>query len=165
MTAKMPKQGRPQARFRSVRKMEHSLDEKANKKDFEGPVGSIDFRNFDGAIELNLASGALVARRVRNAVTEELEKELPRSKTRKIGKIVAVAMRRAGLDDRNRAEDAKIILRRVEAWAGSAAKAREWYLGEPIPSLGNRTAESLVNEGRADVVRRYLDHIALGGYA
>ena len=57
------------------------------------------------------------------------------------------------------------ILERVESWAGSPVGAYAWYRGTPLPGFGDRTAEMLVREGRAGAVRRYLDEIALGGFA
>lgn len=57
------------------------------------------------------------------------------------------------------------IVQRVTAWAGGEGQALAWYRGEPIPAFGDRTAESLVKEGRAAAVRDYLDHVALGGFA
>lgn len=57
------------------------------------------------------------------------------------------------------------IVQRVSAWAGGEAQAVAWYRGEPIPAFGDRTAESLVKEGRAAAVRDYLDQVALGGFA
>lgn len=57
------------------------------------------------------------------------------------------------------------IVRRVSAWAGGERQGLAWYRGEPIPAFGDRTAESLVKEGKATTVRDYLDHIALGGFA
>lgn len=57
------------------------------------------------------------------------------------------------------------ILKRVQRWAGSEAAALAWYRSERIPSLGDRTPEELVNQGRGDEVRAYLAHLADGGYA
>ncbi|MEX6504919.1 antitoxin Xre/MbcA/ParS toxin-binding domain-containing protein [Jiella sp. M17.18] len=57
------------------------------------------------------------------------------------------------------------ILHRIETWAGGPAQAVAWYRSEPLPEFGDRTAESLVNEGRAAQVRDYLDHVAVGGFA
>ncbi len=57
------------------------------------------------------------------------------------------------------------ILQRIEAWAGSPLAAYAWYRSSPLPGFGERTAEMLVREGRADAVRRYLDEVALGGFA
>lgn len=57
------------------------------------------------------------------------------------------------------------VLRRIRVWAGSNRAALSWYCSEPIPAFGDRTAEALVNEGKAEAVRDYLDHIATGGFA
>ena len=56
------------------------------------------------------------------------------------------------------------ILKRVQRWAESDA-ALTWYPSERIPSLGDRTPEELVNQGRSDEVRVYLAHLSDGGYA
>ena len=57
------------------------------------------------------------------------------------------------------------ILNRAAAWAGSILAAYAWYRAQPIASLGDKTAEELVREGRGELVRRYLARIADGGYA
>lgn len=57
------------------------------------------------------------------------------------------------------------ILNRVSAWAGGRHQAMAWYRAQPIAAFGGRTAESLVKSGQATMLRDYLDHIALGGYA
>jgi len=57
------------------------------------------------------------------------------------------------------------ILNRVRVWAGSPQQAFAWYRSQPLPSFGDQTAEALVKEGRAEDVKRYLDRIAVGGYA
>ena len=57
------------------------------------------------------------------------------------------------------------VVARVEDWAGSPVAAYAWYRAAPLPGFGGRTAEMLVREGRADAVRRYLDEVALGGFA
>jgi len=57
------------------------------------------------------------------------------------------------------------ILKRVQHWAGSEAAALTWYRSERIPSLGDRTPEELVNQGRSGEVRAYLAHLTDGGYA
>lgn len=44
-------------------------------------------------------------------------------------------------------------------------QAFAWYRAQPLPSFGDRTAEDLVKEGRAEAVRRHLARIAAGGYA
>jgi hypothetical protein len=57
------------------------------------------------------------------------------------------------------------IVGRVAYWAGGRDQAMAWYRAEPIPALGDRTAEFLVKDGKAGAVRDYLDHVALGGFA
>jgi uncharacterized protein (DUF2384 family) len=57
------------------------------------------------------------------------------------------------------------IVGRITDWAGGYRQAMAWYRAEPIPALGDRTAESLVKDGKAAAVRDYLDHIATGGFA
>jgi len=57
------------------------------------------------------------------------------------------------------------IVNRVSAWAGGQEQAMAWYRAEPIPALGDRTAESLVKSGQAAAVRDYLDAIATGAFA
>jgi len=57
------------------------------------------------------------------------------------------------------------IVNRVLPWSGSLTAAFAWYRAQPIPSLGDKTAEDLVKEGRGELVRRYLSRITEGGYA
>ena len=57
------------------------------------------------------------------------------------------------------------IIGRLEAWAGGRPQALAWYRGQPIAALDGRTAEALVKSGKAGLVRDYLDHLALGGFA
>jgi uncharacterized protein (DUF2384 family) len=57
------------------------------------------------------------------------------------------------------------IIERVSEWAGGAQQAVAWYRAEPIPALGDRTAESLVRSGQAQAVRDYIEQVALGAYA
>ena len=64
-----------------------------------------------------------------------------------------------------RLRDIVEILNRVQPWAGSPQQAFAWYRSQPLPSFGDQTAEALVKEGRAEAVKRYLDRIAVGGYA
>ena len=40
-----------------------------------------------------------------------------------------------------------------------------WYCAQPIAAFGDRTAEALVKEGKAAVVREYLDFLAQGNFA
>jgi Protein of unknown function (DUF2384) len=64
-----------------------------------------------------------------------------------------------------RLRDLVEIINRVMPWAGSAPQAFAWYRAQPLPSFGDRTAEDLVKEGRAEAVKSYLSRIAVGGYA
>lgn len=57
------------------------------------------------------------------------------------------------------------IVGRIAEWAGGEKQAMAWYRAEPIPAFGDRTAESLVKDGKAAALRDYLDHIAIGGFA
>jgi len=57
------------------------------------------------------------------------------------------------------------ILNLLETWAGSQPQALVWYRAQAIPSFGDRTAEELVAEGRADAVKAYLIRIGAGGFA
>jgi hypothetical protein len=64
-----------------------------------------------------------------------------------------------------RLRDIVEILNRVRPWAGSPQQAFAWFRSQPLPSFGDQTAEALVREGRAETVKRYLDRVAVGGYA
>ncbi len=64
-----------------------------------------------------------------------------------------------------RATEMLEILGRVVDWAGGEKQAMAWYLAEPLPAFGGRTAESLVKDGKAAAVRDFLDHVATGGFA
>jgi hypothetical protein len=57
------------------------------------------------------------------------------------------------------------ILNRGLPWAGTPVKAWAWYCSETLPGFGGMTAEQLVKDGMGEAVRRYLDEIAVGGYA
>ncbi|MFZ1099840.1 MAG: antitoxin Xre/MbcA/ParS toxin-binding domain-containing protein [Steroidobacteraceae bacterium] len=57
------------------------------------------------------------------------------------------------------------IIVRVLPWAGGQQQAMAWYRAQPIAAFGDRTAESLVKEGKAAAVRDYLDYMAQGNFA
>lgn len=57
------------------------------------------------------------------------------------------------------------IINRVEPWAGGPLQAWAWYRGQTISALGDQTAESLIKQDEAELVRRYLDGYSAGGYA
>ena len=64
-----------------------------------------------------------------------------------------------------RLRDMTLILNRVQPWCGSLFQAYAWYRSEPIPSLGDATAEDLVKAGKASLVLDHIGRIAQGGYA
>jgi hypothetical protein len=55
------------------------------------------------------------------------------------------------------------ILDRLTEWAGSRDQAMAWRRTQPIPGFGDRTAEELVEEGRAAAARTYIERIPIGG--
>jgi hypothetical protein len=64
-----------------------------------------------------------------------------------------------------RLRDGVEIINRVLPWAGSVPQAFAWYRSQSLPSFGDRTAEDLVKDGRAEDVKSYLSRLAVGGYA
>lgn len=84
------------------------------------------------------------------------------------GLAPATLQRRARADapaTRMRLAEMAEIIDRVATWAGGPQQAFAWYRAQPIAAFGDRTAESLVKDGKAAAVRDYLDHLALGGFA
>jgi hypothetical protein len=64
-----------------------------------------------------------------------------------------------------RLRDLVLILDEVQPWCGSLPDASTWYRSEPIPSLGDATAEDLVKAGKGKLILSYLARIEQGGYA
>ncbi len=64
-----------------------------------------------------------------------------------------------------RLRDTVEIINHVSEWSGGVGRAFAWFRSQPLPSFGDKTAEDLVKEGRADAVKAYLSRIADGGYA
>jgi hypothetical protein len=64
-----------------------------------------------------------------------------------------------------RLRDTVEIINRVSEWSGGVGRAFAWFRSQPLPSFGDKTAEDLVKEGRAEAVKAYLARIADGGYA
>ena len=64
-----------------------------------------------------------------------------------------------------RLRDTVEIINRVSGWTGSVGRAFAWFRSQPLPSFGDKTAEDLVKEGRAEAVKTYLSRISEGGYA
>jgi hypothetical protein len=64
-------------------------------------------------------------------------------------------------DDQDIAE----IINAVLPWTGSVSNVFAWYRSQCLPSFGDRTAEDLLREGRAEAAKSYINRIAIGGYA
>ena len=64
-----------------------------------------------------------------------------------------------------RLRDTVEIIHRAAQWNGSVDHAFAWFRAQPLPSFGDKTAEDLVKEGRAQAVKDYLSRIAEGGFA
>jgi uncharacterized protein (DUF2384 family) len=64
-----------------------------------------------------------------------------------------------------RAREMLEVIVRVMPWAGGQQQAMAWYRAQPMAAFGDRTAEALVKEGKASVVRDYLDFLAQGNFA
>tara|TARA_B110000881_G_C18449809_1_gene450437 strand:+ start:233 stop:508 length:276 start_codon:yes stop_codon:yes gene_type:complete len=50
-------------------------------------------------------------------------------------------------------------------WAGSDAKAVDWFVSEAIPACGGVTALELCKNNQSGAVITYIRHIELGGFA
>ncbi len=84
-----------------------------------------------------------------------------------IGLSLDSVSKRARLESRTtqtRLRDTVEIINRVAAWSGGIGRAFAWFRSQPLPSFGDKTAEDLVKEGRADAVKTYLARIPDGGY-
>ena len=57
------------------------------------------------------------------------------------------------------------IISLIETWAGTRSQAEAWYHSHPINALDGLTTEQLVNQGRFDELKEYLNHIEAGGFA
>lgn len=110
--------------------------------------------NADGLIAADRLSSVLRITRAELASTLGLSRD-----------SVVKAARVVAPGTQSRLRDIVEILNRVRPWAGSPQQAFAWYRSQPLPSFGDQTAEALVKEGRAEAVKRYLDRIAVGGYA
>jgi uncharacterized protein (DUF2384 family) len=64
-----------------------------------------------------------------------------------------------------RLRDTVEIIHRAAQWTGSVGHAFAWFRAQPLSSFGDKTAEDLVKEGRAQAVKDYLSRIAEGGFA
>jgi uncharacterized protein (DUF2384 family) len=78
---------------------------------------------------------------------------------------VSKRARAASPKTQQRLRDTIDNINRAVPWAGSTARAFAWFRSQPLPSFGDKTAEDLLKEGRAQAVKDYLSRIADGGYA
>ncbi len=108
----------------------------------------------DGLVGVDLLSAMLNITRSELAVALGLSRD-----------AVAKAARARSPATQARLRDMVEIINRVRVWAGSPQQAFAWYRSQPLSSFGDQTAEALVKEGRSEAVKRYLDRIAVGGYA
>jgi hypothetical protein len=56
------------------------------------------------------------------------------------------------------------LVAKTTEWAGSKMAAVVWLKQTKIPSLGDRTAMECCTDGDYELVIKYLDRIADGGY-
>src|SRR5438874_4120475 len=75
------------------------------------------------------------------------------------------AKRAASEKTQTRVREMLEVIVRVVPWAGGQPQAMAWYRAQPIAAFGDRTAEALVKEGKAAVVRDYLDFLSQGNFA
>ena len=108
----------------------------------------------DGSVEVEALSRELRVTRGELATASGLSRD-----------AVSKTSRLAARATQARLRDMIEIINRVMPWAGSAPQAFAWYRAQPLPSFGDRTAEDLVKEGRAEAVKAYLSRIAVGGYS
>ena len=78
---------------------------------------------------------------------------------------VSKSARLAAPATQTRLREVTEVINRILPWCGSVPQAFAWYRSQPLPAFGDQTAEALVRQGRAAHVMRYLEGIALGGFA
>lgn len=118
------------------------------------PSAVVDFMAADGRLDLDRITAGFNLTKSQLAETAGLASDtLQKSARRDAPKTQA------------RMTEVLEILSRLETWAGGRGQALAWYRAQPIAALDGRTAEALVKSGKAAVVRDYLDHLALGGFA
>ncbi len=115
---------------------------------------AIDMMDSDGVVDAGRLSVALRVSKTELATATGLSRD-----------AVSKTIRLHAPATQTRLRDIVEILNRVRPWCGSLPQAFAWFRAQPLPSFGDQTAEALVKEGRAEAVKRYLDRIAVGGYA
>jgi uncharacterized protein (DUF2384 family) len=107
-----------------------------------------------GLIEMDRLAGAVRVTKTELAAPAGLSRD-----------AVSKSARAASPATQARLRDLVEILNRIQGWSGSPAQALAWYRSQPLPGFGDRTAEELVKEGRAEAVKRHLGRLAEGGFA
>ncbi|MFV0302813.1 MAG: antitoxin Xre/MbcA/ParS toxin-binding domain-containing protein [Paracoccus sp. (in: a-proteobacteria)] len=110
------------------------------------------------------AAGVMVERVYKKRYADRLMMVTPRDIRAALDRVVYARTASDGARATRLNEGAEIVAQ-VKDWAGSMDEAGKWYRSQPIPALGDRTAEALVMSGQAALVREYLDHLSQGGYA
>ena len=108
----------------------------------------------DGQVETSRLSQRLKVTKTELALAAGLSRD-----------AVSKTARLASPATQGRLRDMVEIVKRVLPWAGSVPQAFAWYRAQSLPGFGDRTAEDLVKEGRAEAFKAYLSRIAVGGYA
>ena len=119
----------------------------------DGAVSDAGFVSEDGRVDLDRAAAAYLMSREQLVTAAGLD---PAS---------ALSEMRDGRPTPRRLVEMLDVLCRVSTWAGGDVRAMAWFRSVPIPALDGATPETLVAAGRAEAVRGYLDHVALGGFA
>ena len=57
------------------------------------------------------------------------------------------------------------IISKLTVWTNSEQLAYAWYRNEPVPAFGGLTTENVVTQGNIAKARKYIEHLALGGFA
>jgi hypothetical protein len=57
------------------------------------------------------------------------------------------------------------IISKLTVWTNSEQLAYAWYRNEPVPAFGGLTTENVVIQGNIAKARKYIEHLALGGFA
>ena len=118
------------------------------------PATITDVMRADGLVETGLLSQRLRVTKTELAFAAGLSRD-----------AVSKSARIASPSTQARLRDMVEIVNRVMPWAGSLPQAFAWYRAQPLPGFGDRTAEDLVKEGRAEAVKAHLSRIAIGGHA
>lgn len=56
------------------------------------------------------------------------------------------------------------LFQKIEEWAGGPLSAKAWWKEHRIPSLGHKTCEELVKEGKLEAIKDYIVRVEYGVY-